>query len=178
MLRMVEYIFLLHNCAEQTLKSRPGQWSSWLHQNLCRIIITTSFQQTTRGYRAAGISCRLCVDLHYSLLCHQVVQASVFILVLTTSICSQGTNIKLAQHIFSALYLINLALVFRIMVKTRKVCLTSNSICLRMKFGCNRHKHKHMVWKIIKMILFQVPPYVLVLMSVTSYRIHSIFVLR
>lgn len=34
---------------------------------------------------------------------------------------SQGTNIRLAQHIFSALYLVNLALVFRIMVKTRKV---------------------------------------------------------
>ena len=102
------------------------------------IIFTPSFQQTTRGHRAAGLSCRLCVDLHYSLLCHQVVQASVFILVLTTCICSQGTNIKLAQHIFSALYLINLALVFRIMVKTRKVCQTSNFICLRMKFGYNR----------------------------------------
>jgi len=58
-------------------------------------------------------------------------------------VTSQGTNIRLAQHIFSALYLVNLALVFRIMVKTRKV-----------------------------------PPYVLVLMSVTSYRIHSIFILR
>ena len=58
-------------------------------------------------------------------------------------LCSQGTNIRLAQHIFSVLYLVNLALVFRIMVKTRKV-----------------------------------PPYVLVLMSVTSYRIHSIFILR
>lgn len=58
-------------------------------------------------------------------------------------ITSQGTNVRLAQHIFSLLYLVNLALVFRIMVKTRKV-----------------------------------PPYALVLMSLTSYRIHSIFVLR
>ena len=58
-------------------------------------------------------------------------------------VTSQGTNIRLAQYIFSVLYLVNLALVFRIMVKTRKV-----------------------------------PPYVLVLMSVTSYRIHSIFILR
>ena len=104
--------------------------------------------------------------------------SSVSLLVYTTCICSQGTNIKLAQHIFSALYLINLALVFRIMVKTRKVCQTSNFICLRMKLVYNRHKRNHMLWKIIKMPLSQVPPYVLVLMSVTSYRIHSIFVLR
>lgn len=58
-------------------------------------------------------------------------------------ITSQGTNVRLAQYIFSFIYLINLGLVFRIMVKTRKV-----------------------------------PPYVLVLMSLTSYRIHSIFILR
>jgi len=56
---------------------------------------------------------------------------------------SHGTNVRLAQHIFSLLYLLNLGLVFRIMVKTRKV-----------------------------------PPYALVLMSLTSYRIHSIFILR
>ena len=37
------------------------------------------------------------------------------------SATSQGTNVRLAQHIFSLLYLVNLALVFRIMVKTRKV---------------------------------------------------------
>ena len=37
------------------------------------------------------------------------------------SAISQGTNVRLAQHIFSLLYLLNLALVFRIMVKTRKV---------------------------------------------------------
>jgi len=58
-------------------------------------------------------------------------------------VTSQGSNVRLAQHIFSILYLINLGLVFRIMVKTRKV-----------------------------------PPYVLVLMSLTAYRIHSIFILR
>jgi len=58
-------------------------------------------------------------------------------------ITSQGTNIMLAQYIFAILYVINLGLVFRILVRTRKV-----------------------------------PPYILVLMSVTSYRIHSIFVLR
>jgi len=58
-------------------------------------------------------------------------------------VTSQGTNVRLAQHLFSLLYVTNLALVFRIMVRTRKV-----------------------------------PPYALVLMSVTSYRIHSIFILR
>jgi len=58
-------------------------------------------------------------------------------------ITSYGTNIRVAQHIFNILYVINLGLVFRILVKTRKV-----------------------------------PPYILALMSLTSYRIHSIFVLR
>lgn len=58
-------------------------------------------------------------------------------------ITSHGSNVRMAQYIFSFLYLINLGLVFRIMVKTRKV-----------------------------------PPYVLVMMSLTSYRIHSIFILR
>merc|ERR1719445_2102552 len=58
-------------------------------------------------------------------------------------ITSQGSNIMLAQYIFAILYVINLGLVFRILVRTRKV-----------------------------------PPYILALMSVTSYRIHSIFVLR
>lgn len=56
---------------------------------------------------------------------------------------SHGTNVRLAQYLFSILYVVNLGLVFRILVKTRKV-----------------------------------PPYILVLMSLTSYRIHSIFILR
>ncbi|TRY70011.1 hypothetical protein TCAL_06124 [Tigriopus californicus] len=54
-----------------------------------------------------------------------------------------GLNVQRAQYIFAALYVVTLALVFRLMVKSEKV-----------------------------------PPYVLVFMSVTSYRIHSIFVLR
>ncbi|XP_072036595.1 dol-P-Man:Man(5)GlcNAc(2)-PP-Dol alpha-1,3-mannosyltransferase-like [Amphiura filiformis] len=56
---------------------------------------------------------------------------------------NHGTNIKLAQYIFAALYLANLALVFRIYHKTKKV-----------------------------------PPYVLFFMCCTSYRIHSIYILR
>ena len=58
-------------------------------------------------------------------------------------ITSHGTNILLAQYIFAGLYLANLALVFRILVRTNLV-----------------------------------PPYILVLMSLTSYRVHSIFILR
>ncbi|XP_054275904.1 lethal(2)neighbour of Tid protein-like [Macrosteles quadrilineatus] len=54
-----------------------------------------------------------------------------------------GTNIRLAQYIFAAFYLILLALVFRIYYKTKKV-----------------------------------PPYAILLACCTSYRIHSIFVLR
>ena len=56
---------------------------------------------------------------------------------------SSGTNIKLAQCLFAGLYLVNIALVFRLMVRSRKV-----------------------------------PPYVLAIMSLTSYRVHSIFTLR
>ncbi|XP_046818675.1 lethal(2)neighbour of Tid protein [Vespa crabro] len=55
----------------------------------------------------------------------------------------QGAQIKIAQYIFAILYVVLLALVFRIYSKTKKV-----------------------------------PPYVLILMCCTSYRIHSIFVLR
>ena len=36
-------------------------------------------------------------------------------------VTSEGRNVLLAQHLFSLLYLANLALVFRIMVSTRKV---------------------------------------------------------
>jgi alpha-1,3-mannosyltransferase len=58
-------------------------------------------------------------------------------------ITSRGTNVKIAQYFFAALYVITLMLVFRIYAKSKKV-----------------------------------PPYVLILMCCTSYRIHSIFVLR
>ncbi|XP_065560597.1 lethal(2)neighbour of tid protein 2-like isoform X2 [Artemia franciscana] len=54
-----------------------------------------------------------------------------------------GQNIQMAQYIFMAIYIINLALVFRVYAKAKKV-----------------------------------PPYMLLFMSVTSYRVHSIFVLR
>lgn len=55
----------------------------------------------------------------------------------------QGENIKLAQYIFIGIYLLQLCLVLRIYIKTKKV-----------------------------------PPYVLVITILTSYRIHSIYVLR
>jgi len=58
-------------------------------------------------------------------------------------ITNQGANILVAQYVFAVIYVINLGLIFRILVRTRKV-----------------------------------PPYIMVLMSVTSYRIHSIYVLR
>jgi len=58
-------------------------------------------------------------------------------------ITSRGTNVKIAQYFFAALYVMTLTLVFRIYAKSKKV-----------------------------------PPYVLILMCCTSYRIHSIFVLR
>lgn len=55
----------------------------------------------------------------------------------------QGSNIRLAQYIFVAIYLGQLALVLRLYCKSRKI-----------------------------------PPYVIVLTTFTSYRIHSIYVLR
>ncbi|CAA9995401.1 unnamed protein product [Nesidiocoris tenuis] len=54
-----------------------------------------------------------------------------------------GKNVRTAQYIFVLLYVVLLALVFRIYIRTKKV-----------------------------------PAYVLVLMTCTTYRIHSIFILR
>lgn len=54
-----------------------------------------------------------------------------------------GTNIRFAQYIFAGFYMLLLALVFRIYLKTKKV-----------------------------------PPYAIIIACCTSYRIHSIFVLR
>ncbi|CAK9810955.1 Lethal(2)neighbour of tid protein [Anthophora quadrimaculata] len=58
-------------------------------------------------------------------------------------VTGRGAQIKIAQYIFAILYIVLLALVFRIYAKTKKV-----------------------------------PPYVLIIMCCTSYRIHSIFTLR
>ncbi|GMR36962.1 hypothetical protein PMAYCL1PPCAC_07157 [Pristionchus mayeri] len=54
-----------------------------------------------------------------------------------------GKDIRLAQYIFVCFYLINLALVFRLYYKSKKI-----------------------------------PPFVLIFLTLTGYRIHSIFVLR
>nr|XP_045626059.1 lethal(2)neighbour of Tid protein-like [Procambarus clarkii]XP_045626060.1 lethal(2)neighbour of Tid protein-like [Procambarus clarkii]XP_045626061.1 lethal(2)neighbour of Tid protein-like [Procambarus clarkii]XP_045626062.1 lethal(2)neighbour of Tid protein-like [Procambarus clarkii] len=56
---------------------------------------------------------------------------------------NKGTNIRLAQYIFTVFYIITLMLVFRIFHRSRKL-----------------------------------PPYMLVFVCCTSYRVHSIFVLR
>ncbi|KAK3858666.1 hypothetical protein Pcinc_035172 [Petrolisthes cinctipes] len=56
---------------------------------------------------------------------------------------SRGANIRLAQYVFAAMYVLLLALVFRIFHKSKKL-----------------------------------PPYILLFICCTSYRIHSIFVLR
>ncbi|XP_058831794.1 lethal(2)neighbour of tid protein 2 [Topomyia yanbarensis] len=58
-------------------------------------------------------------------------------------ITSQGRNIRLAQYIFIAIYLAQMALILRLYSKSRKI-----------------------------------PPYVLIITTFTSYRIHSIYVLR
>lgn len=58
-------------------------------------------------------------------------------------ITSRGANIRLAQYIFITFYLMQMALVLRLYIKSRKV-----------------------------------PPYVLIISAFTSYRIHSIYVLR
>ncbi|XP_043252307.1 lethal(2)neighbour of Tid protein [Colletes gigas] len=67
----------------------------------------------------------------------------VYIFSMLYYITEHGTNIKIAQYFFAALYIILLLLVFRIYAKAKKV-----------------------------------PPYVLIIMCCTSYRIHSIFTLR
>ncbi|XP_030027036.2 lethal(2)neighbour of tid protein 2 [Manduca sexta] len=67
----------------------------------------------------------------------------VYIYSLFYFITNQGENIRLAQYIFIAIYNLQLILVLRIYIKSRKV-----------------------------------PPYVLILTILTSYRIHSIYVLR
>lgn len=67
----------------------------------------------------------------------------VYIYSLFYFLTGQGENIRLAQYIFIGIYLLQLCLVLRIYIKTKKV-----------------------------------PPYVLVIAILTSYRIHSIYVLR
>ncbi|CAH0600328.1 unnamed protein product [Chrysodeixis includens] len=67
----------------------------------------------------------------------------VYIYSLFYYVTGQGENIRLAQYIFIGIYLLQLCLVLRIYIKTKKV-----------------------------------PPYVLVITILTSYRIHSIYVLR
>lgn len=56
---------------------------------------------------------------------------------------AHGSNVRLAQYIYTGIYLLQMCLVLRLYLKSRKV-----------------------------------PPYVLVLSAFTSYRIHSIYVLR
>ena len=68
---------------------------------------------------------------------------SIHLILISDWLLSQGSNIRLAQYVFAGLYLINLGLVFRIMVRTEKL-----------------------------------PPFILALMCLTSYRVHSIYVLR
>ena len=58
-------------------------------------------------------------------------------------VTDSGKDVRLGQFIFVALYLLTLAAVFRLMVKSKKL-----------------------------------PPYALVFMSLASYRVHSIYVLR
>lgn len=67
----------------------------------------------------------------------------VYIYSLFYFLTGHGENIRLAQYIFISIYLLQLCLVLRIYIKTKKV-----------------------------------PPYVLVITILTSYRIHSIYVLR
>ncbi|XP_063372778.1 lethal(2)neighbour of tid protein 2 [Cydia amplana] len=67
----------------------------------------------------------------------------VYIYSLFYFLTSQGTNIILAQYLFIVIYLLQLVLVLRIYIKTKKV-----------------------------------PPYVMAFTILTSYRIHSIYVLR
>ncbi|KAK7073909.1 dolichyl-P-Man:Man(5)GlcNAc(2)-PP-dolichol alpha-1,3-mannosyltransferase [Halocaridina rubra] len=67
----------------------------------------------------------------------------VYLFTILYFITGRGSNIRLAQYIFAAFYIITLILVFRIFKKSRKL-----------------------------------PPYILVFVCCTSYRVHSIFVLR
>ncbi|XP_015588799.1 lethal(2)neighbour of Tid protein [Cephus cinctus] len=67
----------------------------------------------------------------------------VYIFTILYYVTGRGTQIKLAQYFFAALYIILLILVFRIYARSKKV-----------------------------------PPYVLILTCCTSYRIHSICILR
>lgn len=67
----------------------------------------------------------------------------VYIYSLFYFITNSGENIKLAQYIFLVIYILHLALVFRLYIKSRKV-----------------------------------PPFVLLITILSSYRIHSIYVLR
>lgn len=67
----------------------------------------------------------------------------VYIFMALYYITSNGTNIRLAQYIFAAFYIVTLILIFRIFHKSKKL-----------------------------------PPYVLIFVCCTSYRVHSIFVLR
>nr|SVE86082.1 EOG090X04XE [Daphnia similis]SVE86711.1 EOG090X04XE [Daphnia similis]SVE87338.1 EOG090X04XE [Daphnia similis]SVE87964.1 EOG090X04XE [Daphnia similis] len=67
----------------------------------------------------------------------------VYLFTILYYLTNYGKNIRLAQYIFCGIYLITLALVFRIYSKSRKI-----------------------------------PPYMLIFICCTSYRVHSIYVLR
>ncbi len=90
----------------------------------------------------------------------------VYIYTLLYGVTSRGLNIKLAQYIFVAIYLSFLGLVYLVHRKTKRVSKQIFSIS------------KHLIyWKSI----FnppKVPPIAFILMSLTSHRIHSIFILR
>lgn len=82
----------------------------------------------------------------------------------------RGTNILRAQYIFAGFYWIMLALVAYIYTRTKKVYSTSNHPC--------RNNAIDSILTVTFAIHEQCPPIVLLVMSLTSYRIHSVFVLR
>ena len=84
----------------------------------------------------------------------------VYIYSLFYMITNRGTDLPLAQVLFSVLYLLNIGLVLKIYKKIANV---------RLHF-----------WRMI-IFIFQVvnfPVILLVFLSLTAYRVHSIFVLR
>lgn len=55
----------------------------------------------------------------------------VYIFSILYAVTNQGTNIRVAQYIFAVIYLINLALVFRIYHKSRKVSRSIHAVSIR-----------------------------------------------
>ena len=88
----------------------------------------------------------------------------VYVFALLYYLTNQGTNILLAQWIYATLYILNLSIVLLIYRHLFKVCRQPLRFC----------SYYFVVFKQVG----KYPPYLLLFLGCTAYRVHSIYVLR